>query len=97
MNVIEVKQVENDVEFYKLVSTKPRMMQKYEFSNAKVGWSLAISMWGKYIKDETETYLKMFDNDFALLGEKLPKVIKDDANELKAIKNMLRPKYKSIR
>jgi len=29
----------------------------------------------------------MFDNDFALIGEKLPKVIKDDINEIKNIKS----------
>jgi len=29
----------------------------------------------------------MFDNDFALIGEKLPKVMKDDINEIKNIKN----------
>jgi hypothetical protein len=50
------------------------------------------SIWGKWIKDETETYAKMFETDFNNAYEKLPKVIKEDENEKKNIKNYLKGK-----
>lgn len=39
----------------------------------------------------------MFDLDFQLINEKMPKILKDDENEKKSLKNFLRSKYKSLR
>jgi len=66
---------------------KPRTLVIWEFQDAKIHWGIPISIWAKWICDETDKNVKCFENDWAAIIEKLPKAIREDDLERSKIKN----------
>jgi len=60
-------------------------------------WSIPVSIWAKWIKDETELNIKCFENDWEILQEKMPKALKEDDLERAKLKSFLKPNHKLIR
>lgn len=56
-----------------------------------IKWSFPISIWAKWVKDETEVSGKCFDHDWELTKERVPKALKEDESEMKRIKLMFKP------
>jgi len=56
-----------------------------------IKWSFTISLWSKWVKDESDLNIKTFEHDWSIVNDRLPKAIKDDENEKKNIYQIIKP------
>lgn len=70
---------------------KPRLRPFWEYSEAGVTWGIPISIWAKWICDETDKELKCFENDWEITKDKLLKAIKNNPDEEKKLKEVIKP------
>lgn len=79
---------------YSKCVVQPRSRPRFTFTDSAVVWSFPISLWAqeKWVKDETDTQIKAFENDWNYITDKLPKAIKDNAEEQGKIKNIVKDK-----
>lgn len=67
---------------------RPRSRPRWTYSSKSVVWSYPISIWAqeKWNKDETNLFIKCFENDWSLITDKLPKNIRENEVEKAKIK-----------
>jgi len=70
---------------------------KWEYSEKDIKWGIPISIWAKWIQDETDKENKCFENDWEITKDRLLKAIKNNPEEEKELKEIIKPRYKYIR
>jgi formaldehyde-activating enzyme involved in methanogenesis len=63
----------------------------WEYSEAGVVWGIPISIWAKWICDETEKEYKVFENDWEITKDRLLKNIKNNPDDEKLLKETIKP------
>lgn len=86
-----------NVDYLNNCPIKPRLRPFWEYSEAGVTWGIPISIWAKWICDETDKELKVFENDWEITKDKLLKAIKNNPDEEKKLKEVIKPHQKQIR